>query len=299
MLCYARMRISLFIALFLTVSPLAAQLVIDQTESFDASSVYKLPGVQPAQPTDEPEEPEAVVYSGDPIVVAASCEADVLLEAALSCTPASPCRMDLELLLARELGERLLVAGAVRTAAGSVESIVLVSSDGGGSWTEPAERVPAAVVETAEFVDKKVGWVGGQRGVDGAVTQPFLLFTDDAGEEFDLRPIRAGGEAREGYIEQLLFDSADHGYVILEKPNAPVDAFALYETYNGGRSWSIRQIVADRPAIPGARRRSRTLLEPDVRLNPGDGMIELERRSGADWALLARFQVDLGVCPQP
>ncbi len=291
------MRYFLVIAWIASLDPLAAQLKIDQTPPYEQGSVYKLPGLEPVKQEEAPQEPTYPVYEGDPVVVKASCEAEALLSAGLSCTAASPCDLELELLLAEEVGERLLVAGSIRSGAGTVESILLVSSDGGATWSEAADRASAGAFEVAQFLDDRVGWVGGQKGLDGAVSQPFLFFTKDGGEDFDQRPIRAGEEPEEGYILELQFDSADHGYLILEKPNAAVDPFTLYETYNGGRSWSIRQIVAERPAIPGARRRPRVVLDSNLRLATQDGVIELARRSGAAWERIAGFRIEIGVCP--
>ncbi len=298
MLCYARepMLHSAVILLLIVVAAAPAQLVINQGPE------YQIPGIYPAEvpdPEQEPVGPQRTIYDSDPVQIDLACDPEALLEAGLSCTPSSPCRLELELLLAESVGERLLLAGSVRSAAGTLESVLLVSSDGGGEWTEPVDRVPAGDLETAQFVDAQVGWVGGQSGVDGAVSQPFLLFTKDGGASFDKRLIRSGEEPEEGFIVQLQFDSAEHGHLILEKPNAPIDPFALYETYNGGRSWSIRQIVAERPAIPGARRVRRDASASDLRLSPGDGVIELERRDGAGWARLSGFVTELGVCPAP
>lgn len=299
MLCYARMRYFTLIAISVGLLPLRAQLVIDQPPGYEGLSVYGETVIQPAEVPEEPAEPERPVYSGDPALIDVACDADSLLQAGLNCSEASPCGLEFELLLAEDLGERIVVAGSVRTAAGTLESVLLTSADGGGSWTEPVDRVAAGALEIAQFLDGEVGWIGGQRTVDGAVSEPFLLFTKDGGEDFDQRFVVAGGETQEGFILQLQFDSPDHGYLILEKPNAAVDRFRLYESYNGGRSWAIRQIVAERPAIPGARRRPRALLDPDLRLTAQNGVIELERRAGGAWARLAGFQIEIGSCPLP
>lgn len=294
------MRYFLLILGIVGLDPLAAQLKIDQTAPpYEAGSVYKLPGLEPAKKEEAPEEPKRPVYESDPVVVQAGCEPETLLNAGLSCTAASPCDLEIELLLAEEIGERLLVAGSIRSSAATVESLLLVSSDGGATWAEAADRTSAGAFEVSQFLDDQVGFVGGQKGLDGAVSEPFLFITKNGGEEFDQRPIRAGEETEEGYILELQFDSADHGYLILEKPNAAVDPFTLYETYNGGRSWSIRQIVAERPPIPGARRRPRVVLDSNLRLAERSGVIELERRDGASWERLAGFQVEIGACPAP
>ncbi|MBI1355370.1 MAG: hypothetical protein GC160_13570 [Acidobacteria bacterium] len=284
------------ILLLLTLLPLQAQLKIGNYPDYNQP-----PPIQPAETEKEAEKEARRVYSGDPVEVDALCQNDTLLQAGLSCTPRSPCRLELELIWAQEVGDRLLVGGSVRTAEGALESILLASDDGGGSWTEPVERTPAATLDAAQFVDNLIGWVGGQRAVDAAVSEPFLLYTDDGGNTFSTRPVRSGDESEEGFILEMQFDAEDHGYLILERPNAAVDPFALFETYNGGRSWSIRQIVAERPAIPGARRRTRAAAAgPELRLTTtADGNIALERRSGADWARLARFRIPLGSCPAP
>ena len=111
--------------------------------------------------------------------------------------------------------------------------------------------------------------------------------------------VEAGGNPVQGLVVDFQADSPKHGFLILESLAATGDPFQLLETYNAGRSWSIRQISAEKPEVPGPRR---TLAIEDWRLRADSaaGQYIVEFNSSfelSDWAEKVRFDYVIGTCP--
>ena len=263
--------------------PCAAQLEINRYPDLWNDRIK-----QQQEEEKEPEEAPPPSYSGDPVVLPAACEA---VPAGL-CTAARPCGVELELLGAAKLGERLTVFGDQRTATDTLVSVLLVSEDGGGTWVEAGRPIPGAVLDRAVFPDAEHGFIAGY-AEEGGLPLPFLLATSDGGARWEMRPISPGKEERYGSAVDLRFESAEHGYAVIERAAHDGDPFELYETFNGGRSWSIRQLSPDRPRIPGGRR---LIQGADWRVDSADGILRVEKLTGAEWSLFARFARDLGQC---
>jgi len=172
---------------------------------------------------------------------------------------------------------------------------VLRTADGGATWTEAADRIVAAALDELHFVDDEHGWIVGREIVGGG-QRPLLLATDDGGESWSRWRIDEDEDYR-GSVLQLRFDSPTHGYVVIERPAGAIDPYEMRETFNGGRSWHLRQITAERPALPGSRRR---IPEPTARIREDDeeGYFAVERREEGTWLLLGRFETLTGVCGQ-
>lgn len=243
----------------------------------------------------EPAEPPKPVYSGSPVEIPAYCPSDMMERLSFGCSEEHPCDVSLELLGAIEAEGRLFVYGDVFAPTGTLSSIILTSEDGGGSWTEAHQSIAGAIFEIGQFADKTRGFIAGQREGEGAANRPFLLVTDDGGASWERRDIVSGGEQKPGAIVAMRFDSGGHGHLILERIHAEVDRFEMYETFNAGRSWSVRAVSSERPAMPGARR-----IKPPETLRvieDGEEYLLQGREEGEAWALFARFARDMGVCP--
>ncbi len=268
-----------------------------------APELTPLPQPDPvAQPAEEPPENAVQVYSGEHIILPLTCERERLEYAGLLCTDSRPCDLSVDWTAVASSGEIVVLAGEIYNARGALESVVLVSADEGQSWTESAERVPAAGMTQVQFTDAEHGWVGGQQGDVATGQKPFLLATADGGKSWKRRLLLSGEESRHGVVLEFRFDSPDHGFVVLEKIAAAGDPYELHETHNGGRSWNTRQIVSERPVIPGGR--FRNVREEAWRIVEGphgeDWLIE--HRSDAEpdgWAQRASFAANLGRCPAP
>ncbi len=273
----------------IALAPAPAQLVLDR----NAPAPYPMPPpkVEPEEEADENDGPPA--YSGERIRLELDCDSDRLQAAGVICTPASPCEVWLELTAARLADEAVVVIGDLYTAAANLEGVVLRTVDGGSSWTEAAERLAATSLDELHFVDKDHGWALGREGVGGG-QRPILLATDDAGRSWSRRYIDEDGDYR-GEVLQLRFDSPDHGFAIVERAAGGGDPYEMRETFNGGRSWSLRQVTAGRPALPSSRRR---ILEPRARVreDSADNSLAIERREADEWVAAGLFEGLVGVC---
>ena len=277
-----------FLAMLAFAASAEAQLVIDRS----APTPYPMP------PKIEPEEEEArekppPTYSGERMQVRSECEPERLQTAGAICTASSPCEIWLELTAAREADEAVVAIGDLYTSAATLESIVLRTADAGATWTEAAERIAGAALDEIHFVDDEHGWIVGREVVGGG-QRPFLLATDDGGASWSRRQVEEDEDYR-GTVVQLRFDSPEHGFVIVERAAGTGDPYEMRETFNGGRSWSLRQITADRPALPGSRRR---VPQPDARVveDSNGRSFAVQRRDGDAWALLGRFEGSADVC---
>ncbi len=268
--------------------PLSAQLVIDP----DAVPAYPMPPkVETAEEEEAPKPPPT--YAGERMEILAGCKPEALGAMGMVCSAASPCEMSLELTAAREAGDNLVVIGDVYATSATVESIVLRSGDGGETWTEAADRIAGAALDELQFADGEHGWIVG-RDIVGGSQQPFLLATSDGGKSWNRRDIEEDEDYR-GSVLQLRFDSPEHGFLIVERPAGLGDPYEMRETFNGGRSWSLRQVTAERPALPGSRRR---IPEPGVRVRAeaAEDLYVVEQKMGDSWQSIGSFQGSAGIC---
>jgi hypothetical protein len=251
----------------------------------------------------EPEGPPegTTIYEGPTVALSTVCDVGRLEYAGIRCSADRPCDLFLELVSVASEGDWVVLAGEVHTADATYESVVLSSKDGGLTWAESAERIAAGGIESISMVDAQTAFVAGQQGDTATGEMPFLLVTDDGGESWETRMVETGGEKVEGLVVTFQADTTSHGYLILEQLAATGDPYRLYETYNGGRSWSIRQISADKPQIPGPRL---ALRNEDWSLRPdsSSGEFIVAKRSSSElsgWAEQGRFAGDVGSCPLP
>jgi hypothetical protein len=261
------------------------------------------PPIVLGQQEEEPEGPPegTTIYEGPVVTLSTVCDVDRLEYAGIRCSAERPCDLFLELVSIASEGDWMVLAGEVHTSAATYESVVLTSKDGGATWTESADRVAAGGIESISIVDAQTAFVAGQQGDTATGEMPFLLVTDDGGKSWETRTVETGGEKVEGLVVAFQADTTSHGYLTLEQLAATGDPYRLYETYNGGRSWSIRQISADKPQIPGPRLALRTE-DWSVRPDSASGEFIVAKRSSSalsGWADRGRFAGTVGACPEP
>jgi hypothetical protein len=193
------------------------------------------------------------------------------------------------------VGPRLVVTGNIHTGAATLESLLLISDDGGSTWTEAHARLPGAVLDQIQFVDFEGGWINGHL-LSGVPRDAFFLLTTDGGKTWRRRPVH--GESRTGAVEQFWFDSRNNGRMFLDRVRAAENGmrYEVWESLTGGESWSIRQVDSRPIAFRKPPR------DPLVRIaaDPGGKVHRLEKRSGDGWSLITTFDVSAGECrPQP
>src|SRR4051812_40680812 len=86
-----------------------------------------------------------------PVSIAGQCSAEVVENQSLSCSTDEPCPLFLELASVERVASRTLVTGNLHTGSQTLESVLLVSDDGGRTWTEPMTRIAGAVLDQIQF----------------------------------------------------------------------------------------------------------------------------------------------------
>ena len=221
-----------------------------------------------------------------------ACPAADVEKFGLTCAEDEPCDVFLELASADAVGSTIFATGNLHTVATTLYGVLLMSSDGGKTWTEPAARIPAGALDQIQFPDVQHGFASGVT-LDPLARDPFFLTTADSGKTWRRRPLF--NEVRYGSIQQFWFDSAKSGELIVERPQSSGPVYEIYTTANGGDSWSIKETNVKDPRLgkaPGKDRATwRVQSDAVTRTN------RIERRtSGGDWEVVASFDVRAGVC---
>ncbi len=248
-----------------------------------------------AQEASAPPSPIPLMeYTGKPLTLAFHCSDEDIRWAGLTCTPTEPCPIYLELNTVEAAGDRIFVAGDLHSAEVTLYSTLMATGDGGRTWSEPAPRIRGAVLDRLEFLDGESGWVSGHS--DSPLPRdPFLLATADGGKTWRRQPIFSdAAEDRLGMIHEFLFSARDSGSLIVDRGQGSADdRWELYESPNGGASWTIRQSSSKM-----LRLRQAFAPNPDWRLR-ADGAsksFHIERRQGDRWTTTAAFAVSAGIC---
>jgi hypothetical protein len=202
--------------------------------------------------------PAPLVYAGKPLRVEAVCTEDDIQSLGLGCTVEQPCAIYLELSTIETGANRIVVAGNLHTETATLSSVLLMSEDGGVTWTEPHPRIKNGSLEQAQFFDLQTGWISGQM---------------------------VGALARDPTAGTVFVDRG---------PGAEGGRYALLETRTGGESWSIRTVgrekpvLAKRPAGSAAWR-----LQPHA---PTKSYQVQRKEANGRWVAVASFLVNAGAC---
>jgi hypothetical protein len=284
-------RSVLILSAILLPAAASAQLVINQGAENPFTYINDI------KPQGEEEIIPPPSYAGSPIQLPPPCVAEDLYVPGVLCSPESPCDVFLELTSAGGASGRIFVAGDIHTSSGTVSTVLLASENDGLSWIDAGDRYEQAVLEQITFLDARNGWAPGQQTVGGVTQKPFILSTNNAGSTWRRWDIQPAGDERSAVVHEYRFDSPEHGYLILERTASETDAFELYESHNGGRAWTIREISPAKPKIPGSLR-AREVSPWRVEPLPEAGVYLLQRRTeDGGWADVARFASSLGQCP--
>lgn len=248
----------------------------------------------PTEPAPAPER-AGLIYSGKPLALASRCRIEDMSAQGLSCDAEEPCPVFLELADVEALGVKLFLSGNLHTASATLESILLVSDDGGKTWTEAADRVALASLDSIQFLDFENGWVSGQ-SVLALPRDPFLMITGDGGKTWRRRPLY--GETRPGAIDAFWFESRTAGKLLVDRGQIGDDGmrYEFYESQTGGDSWTLRQVDSKplnikRPAAAPSDWR----LRADASLKA----YRVERQQAGKWVTVSSFGIAAGECKAP
>jgi photosystem II stability/assembly factor-like uncharacterized protein len=254
---------------------------------------------QPPAVTLTPVPPPVPVLenTGKSMVLPYQCTADDLHWAGLSCTEDEPCPLFLELTAVESAGERILAAGNIHSTSITLSSVLLASDDNGHTWREAHPHIQGAGLDRFQFQDADTGWASGQV-LFPLQQDPFLLLTTDGGKTWRQRAIFSESrESRYGSIQQFAFTSKSSGTLIVDRGRASDgDRYELYESPDGGESWTIQEtstkpLALKRPSVPSADWR--------VRADGPTSSFHIEHRQGPRWISVAGFSVKLAPCKLP
>jgi photosystem II stability/assembly factor-like uncharacterized protein len=220
------------------------------------------------------------------------CTADDIREAGLDCSEHDPCPIYLELATVESTGIRIFAAGNIHTGSATLYSIVLGTEDNGHTWNESFERIRAASFDRIQFSGAENGWIAGEV-LQPLSRDPFLLVTNDGGKSWRQHPIFS--EPRFGTLQQFFFEDAKHGSLIIDHgAGSEGDRYELYESEDGGDSWTIKQTSVK----PLSIRRAATAPPADwrIRTDAPSKSFHLEHHEGPRWVSVGAFSVSLGVC---
>lgn len=243
--------------------------------------------------TPPPEAPPTYSSATAPILLPNKCQEVDLPALGLTCSESEPCQTFLEFSSVETLGNVMLLAGNLHTTATTLQSILLVSEDGGGTWREAHTRIKGAALETMQFLDFTNGWLSGQSSL-GLPRDPFMLITTDSGRTW--RKVDLFAESRVGLIEDFAFQSAKRGWLLIDnKGSGEAGKYELYETQTGGTSWELREIASRVPktAAPGQRTPTTSAR---VRVDDKKGLLRVETRAGNGWREVSTFKFKLEDC---
>ena len=247
---------------------------------------------QPAAPASV-EGPKLYASAGGPILLPNLCADVDLVSLGLTCSEDEPCATYLELSSLEALGSVIVLAGNLHTASTTLQSLVLVSEDGGANWREAHPRLKASTLESMQFLDFSTGWLVGHTSL-ALPRDPFILLTTDGGRAW--RKVDLYADSRVGVIEDYAFQTAKRGWLLVDnKGSGEAGKYELYETQSGGSSWELREISSRIPksALPGQRPTTAT---GRVRVDDKKGVLRIEVRSGNAWRELSSFKLRLDDC---
>ncbi len=254
-----------------------------------------IPALLAAQAPEQatgPQPPPALVYQGKPLKLDFQCAEPDIDAFGLTCSPDSPCEVFLELSAVEAVGSKIFATGNFHTSNATLWSLVLGSTDGGKTWSEPHERLRSTGLEHIQFLDFETGWIGGQ-SLLALPRDPFFLRTGDGGKTWSR--INVSSEPRVGAIEQFHFESKTTGALLIDRTQSGESGgrHEFYETQTSGDSWMLRQ-VSPRPIPLKKTRLPNTELR--VRADGPSKSFRIERRSGARWETVSAFLIQAGEC---
>lgn len=209
----------------------------------------------------------------------------------LTCTPEEPCPVYADLAAVDALSGRLFVTGNLHTVSATLYGLLLVSDDGGKTWTEPVKRERWNAFDQIQFVDLQHGWVSGVV-LQPLPKDPFLLLTSDAGKTWNPRPLF--DESRFGSIQQFWFENAKTGELLVDRSQGNVQRFERYETQSGGDSWEAKEVSNKAIKLASAKPRENPTWR--LRTDPASKSFRVEQRTTQGWSLASSFEIHVGDC---
>jgi photosystem II stability/assembly factor-like uncharacterized protein len=261
-----------------------------------ATAAGQSPAGAEAPPPEAPL-PPVLVNLGKPMVLPFQCTREDIQAAGFTCSEEAPCPVYLELSAAASTGSKYYLGGNIHSDAVTLYAILLGSEDAGHTWREINPRIRGAGIDHLQFLDSVTGWAGGQQ-LFPLPQEPFVLLTTDGGKTWRQQPIFGeSAESHFGSLQQMFFSSRTAGSVIIDRSQGgDAGPFALYETSDGGETWTIKQQSKQPLEIKGAPAVS---ADWRLRVDAATKAFLAEHRQGERWNSGAAFSVDIAACKLP
>lgn len=221
------------------------------------------------------------------------CTEDDIRDFGLICDEDEPCQVFLELAGVEAAGSTLVVTGNLHTQNVTLYGVLLVSDDGGKTWTEPAKRLRSAALEHIQFTDAAHGWVTGVM-LEPLPRDPFFMVTTDGGKTW--RRKNMFDETRFGSIQQFWFDSNSSGELIIDRSQGNIKSFETYQSMTGGDTWELKEATRTQPVLGKSRRPAANAATWRLRVDAAAKAYRVESRTVGGWENLATFPVVAGEC---
>ena len=103
----------------------------------------------------------SVLIAQTPYRIPFTCTAEDIDAFGLTCSQQEPCPVFAELSSVESLSGRLFVTGNLHTVSATLYGLLLVSDDGGKTWTEPLKHERWTAYDLIQFADLEHGWISG------------------------------------------------------------------------------------------------------------------------------------------
>jgi len=240
--------------------------------------------------------PPLLENHGSPMRLPFRCTGEDIRWAGLGCSEEEPCPIFLELSAAAQWGERTVVSGNIHSESATLYSVLLESENGGQTWSEAHPRIRGAAIDRIQSLDSGFGWISGEEQFP-LPQNPFLLLTEDGGKTWTEHAVlRESAENPFGAVLQFFFSSKTTGSLILDRgQGSGQERYALFQSEDGGESWTIRQQSAKLFRLP------QTMLTTGwrVRVDAASQSYHIEHLQGERWSSIAAFAVNLDACKPP
>ncbi len=192
--------------------------------------------------------------------------------------------------------------GTLGTADGAHDGLLLHTEDGGGRWRRAGSEIHElenVSFHSLFFADRIRGWIGARRITPEGVHRAVIFRTKDGGNRFVEDVLPAGDGVRIADVHSVAFKSDTEGSVVVsysESPSGPKKE-SLYETTDGGRTWTVTAFQQDAKVPTKDRLVSYVGVNPmnGFRLRkserPGITLLEKTASGGKDWMPVSEFGV--------
>jgi len=240
--------------------------------------------------------PPLLENHGSPMQLPFRCTGEDIRWAGLSCSEEEPCPIFLELSAVAHWGERTVVSGNIHGESATLYSVLLASENAGQTWTEAYPRIRGAAIDHIQYLDSGIGWTSGEEQFP-LPQNPFLLVTADGGKTWaEQAVLRESTESPFGAVLQFFFSSKSMGSLILDRgQGSGQERYALFQSENGGQSWTIHQQSAKPLRLPQTTPAAMWRLRADA----ASRSYHIERLQGERWSSIAAFAVNLDACKPP